>query len=112
MLFLAREATLYTDHSVLQHAFIRSHCAEWRDNRATQEYRDQLKAQVSKAAEQAKLRVRNARKTALDELKRIEKQMSKDKYKSTEKEVQTLTDKYIANIDALSKAKEKDIANF
>ena len=80
--------------------------------RATQEYRDQLKAQVNKASEQAKLRIRNSRKSALDELKRIEKQMSKDKYKSTEKEVQTLTDKYIASIDSLSKAKEKDIANF
>ena len=58
------------------------------------------------------MRIRNSRKTALDELKKIEKQMSKDKFKSTEKEVQTLTDKYIASIDTLTKAKEKDIANF
>jgi len=78
----------------------------------TQDYREKLKVQASKVAEQIKQRVRSIRKDAMDELKKIEKQMSKDKHRATEKQVQTITDDHISKVEAMLKQKEKDIANF
>lgn len=56
--------------------------------------------------ETAKVSVRHARKTALDVVKGVG---SEDGRRRAEKEVQQLTDKFIADIEAIVAAKQKDI---
>jgi ribosome recycling factor len=77
----------------------------------TQERRRDLAKSVGKQTEEAKVAVRAARRDAMDMLKDAEKdkQISEDERKLGEKKVQELTDKYIANVDEISKAKEKEI---
>ena len=55
--------------------------------------------------------VRAARRDAMDMIKDAEKdkQISEDERKQGEKKVQELTDKYIAMVDDIAKAKEKEI---
>ena len=55
--------------------------------------------------------IRNARKSANDEAKKMEKDgdISEDMLSNTEQDVQALTDKHISKVDALVGAKEKDI---
>ena len=62
-------------------------------------------------AEDAKIAVRNARRGAIDALKKAQKEgeISEDDRKRKETEVQKLTDSAIADIDAVTAAKEKEI---
>ncbi|HAJ81802.1 MAG TPA: ribosome recycling factor, partial [Zunongwangia profunda] len=55
----------------------------------------------------AKVGVRNDRKTANNELKKSE--VAEDLQKNAEADIQELTDKYIAKIDRILEAKEKEI---
>lgn len=73
----------------------------------TEERRKQLVKQAKSEAEDAKVGVRNDRKTANNELKKIE--VSEDLQKNAEADIQELTDKYIAKIDRILEAKEKEI---
>ena len=73
----------------------------------TEERRKQLVKQAKSEAEDAKVGVRNDRKTANNELKKIE--VSEDLQKNAEADIQELTDKYIAKIDSILEAKEKEI---
>ncbi|MDN3595671.1 ribosome recycling factor [Zunongwangia endophytica] len=73
----------------------------------TEERRKQLVKQAKGEAEDAKIGVRNDRKTANNELKKAE--VSEDLQKNAEAEVQELTDKYIAKIEEILEAKEKEI---
>ena len=77
----------------------------------TEERRKELAKQVQKMGEEAKVAVRNIRRTANDEIKKQKKDglLTEDDVKDAEKAVQDLTDKYIKNIDAISAAKEKEI---
>ena len=77
----------------------------------TQERRKDLAKVVGKQTEEARVAVRAARRDAMDMIKDAEKdkQISEDERKQGEKKVQELTDKYIAMIDEVSKAKEKEI---
>jgi len=76
----------------------------------TEERRLNLVKQAKHVVEDTKVGVRNARRKANDELKKLEKEgMAEDEAKNTSDEVQKLTDKYIAKIDALLELKEKDI---
>ncbi len=77
----------------------------------TEERRKELVKSVTKKAEEAKVVIRNARRDALDAFKKQEKngEITEDDLKGIEKDIQKLTDKYIANIDAEAKAKEKEI---
>ena len=61
--------------------------------------------------EEAKVAVRNIRRTANDDIKKQKKDgiLTEDDVKNAEKSVQDLTDKYIKNIDTITTAKEKDI---
>ena len=58
-------------------------------------------------AENAKVSVRNARKDANQEIKKSE--ASEDEQKNCEIDVQAITDQFIASIDAVLAAKEKEI---
>jgi len=76
----------------------------------TEERRKDLTKQAKAEGEHAKVGVRNARKDANDEIKKMEKDgLSEDLAKGAEVDVQKFTDTYIAKVDALIDAKEKDI---
>ena len=76
----------------------------------TEERRKQLVKQSKAEAENAKVSVRNARREAIDGLKKeIKKGMSEDVEKDAENEVQKLHDKYMKKIDEVFAAKEKEI---
>ncbi|HEY9185481.1 MAG TPA: ribosome recycling factor [Salegentibacter sp.] len=73
----------------------------------TEERRKQLTKQAKAEAEDAKVGVRNDRKSANNELKKLD--ISEDLLKASEEEVQQLTDTYIAQIDRILETKEKEI---
>ncbi len=76
----------------------------------TEERRRALVKQSKAEAETAKVSVRNARRDAIDGLKKAVKQgMSEDVEKDAENDVQKLHDKYLKKIDELFAAKEKEI---
>ena len=77
----------------------------------TEDRRKELKKQVSKLGEDAKVAIRNIRRDAMDKAKDMKKNgdMTEDEQKASEKSVQDLTDKYIKNIDEITAAKEKEI---
>jgi len=77
----------------------------------TQERRKELAKVVNKQTEEARVAVRSARRDAMDMVKDAEKdkQITEDQRKDGEKRIQDLTDKYIAMVDDISKAKEKEI---
>ncbi len=77
----------------------------------TAERRRDLAKVVKKQSEEARVAVRSARRDAMDMLKDAEKekQITEDERKGGEKKVQDLTDKYVAMIDDISGAKEKEI---
>jgi ribosome recycling factor len=77
----------------------------------TQERRRDLAKTVSKQTEEARVAVRSARRDAMDMVKDAEKdkQITEDERKNGEKKIQDLTDKYIAMLDDVAKAKEKEI---
>ena len=75
---------------------------------------DQRQETAKKAkgmAEDAKVAVRNDRKKANDKIKVLEKDklVTADESKSGQDQVQKITDKFIAKIEDLLKAKEQDI---
>lgn len=74
----------------------------------TEERRRELAKQAKAEAEDAKIGVRNDRKNANTEIKKLE-DASEDLKKNAEIDIQTLTDKYIAKIDDVYAAKEKEI---
>ena len=77
----------------------------------TQERRKELAKVVGKQTEEARVAVRSARRDAMDMIKDAEKdkQITEDERKKGETRVQELTDKYIASIEDIAKAKEKEI---
>lgn len=76
----------------------------------TEDRRKQLVKQSKAEAEQAKVSVRNARRDAIEGLKKAVKQgMPEDVEKDAETSVQKLHDKYLKKIDELFAAKEKEI---
>jgi ribosome recycling factor len=77
----------------------------------TQDRRKELAKVVNKQTEEARVAVRSARRDAMDMVKDAEKekQITEDERKTGEKKIQDLTDKYIAMLDDIAKAKEKEI---
>lgn len=76
----------------------------------TEDRRKQLVKQSKAEAENAKVSVRNARRDAIEGLKKAVKQgMSEDVEKDGEAQVQKVHDKYLKKIDEIFAAKEKEI---
>ena len=73
----------------------------------TEERRRELAKQAKAEAEDAKVGVRNDRKNANQEIKKLD--ISEDLQKSGEAEIQKLTDTYIEKIDKILAVKEKEI---
>jgi ribosome recycling factor len=76
----------------------------------TEERRKQLVKQCKAEAETAKVSVRNARRDAIDGLKKaVKKGMPEDVEKDAEGDAQKIHDKYLKKIDDIFAAKEKEI---
>lgn len=76
----------------------------------TEERRKELSKQAKAEGEHAKVGIRNARKDANDEIKKLKNDgLSEDQVKDAEAVVQKVTDDYNHKVDALIAAKEKDI---
>lgn len=77
----------------------------------TEERRRDLVKVARKYGEEAKVAVRASRRDANDGLKKAEKdkEITEDELKRGAEEVQKLTDKYVAEVDAKCAAKEKEI---
>jgi ribosome recycling factor len=77
----------------------------------TEERRKDLVKLVKKAAEEAKVAVRNVRRDANDDLKKRQKdgEMTEDELRRSTDDVQKLTDKSIAQVDDVAEKKEKEI---
>ncbi len=77
----------------------------------TEERRKELVKQVKKYSEEAKVQIRNVRRDTLEDYKTKKKnsEITEDDLKGIEKDIQTLTDKYIKEIDDITADKEKEI---
>lgn len=77
----------------------------------TEERRLELAKVARKYAEDAKIAVRNIRRNAMDELKKMEKdgEIPQDALHDYSEEVQSLTDKFVSNIDDTLSNKEEEI---
>lgn len=76
----------------------------------TEERRRDLAKQCKAEAENAKVSIRNARRDAIDTLKKqVKEGLPEDAEKDAEDEVQKLHDKYIKQIDEVYAKKEKEI---
>jgi len=77
----------------------------------TTERRQEMVKLAAKLAEDGKVSIRNIRRDAVDSVRKQEKNsdISKDESRDLQDKIQKKTDKYIAQIDKLLAAKEKDI---
>jgi ribosome recycling factor len=77
----------------------------------TEERRKELVKIVKKKAEEGRVAVRNIRRDANDELKKMEKEstITEDQLRKSQDEVQKITDKYIEEVEKVLSAKEKEI---
>ena len=77
----------------------------------TEERRKDLVKDIKKMAEESKVSVRAIRRDGIDEAKSLQKEslLTEDEEKKAEEQIQKLTDKKIAEIDAMLEKKEKEI---
>ena len=77
----------------------------------TEERRKEIRKQVQKYSEEAKVVIRNNRRDANEDAKKQKKDgvLTEDELKAAEKTIQDLTDKYIKRIEEMTAKKEKDI---
>jgi ribosome recycling factor len=76
----------------------------------TEERRKELAKQAKAEAEDAKIGIRNVRKEANSDIKKLEKEgTSEDICKSAEEEVQLLTNSFIKKVDELLVQKDAEI---
>ena len=77
----------------------------------TEERRRELIKKAKAEGENTKVIIRNARRDAVEQLKKAQKagELTEDAQKEGEEEVQKITDKNIKDVDAVIAAKEKDI---
>ena len=76
-----------------------------------QDTRKELVKKAKKYAEDTKVAVRNIRRDANDDIKKMEKskEITEDDSKAAQDDVQKMTDKYIVEIDKVASAKEAEI---
>ena len=77
----------------------------------SEERRREMTKIVRHEGEQAKIAIRNLRRDANDAIKKLvkDKEATEDEQKRSEADIQKVTDRHVADIDALVAAKEKDI---
>ncbi|WP_019638045.1 ribosome recycling factor [Paenibacillus fonticola] len=76
----------------------------------TEERRVDLVKMTKKFGEEAKVAIRNIRRDANDDIKKLEKtDISEDESRRHQEDIQKSTDKFIAEVDKVLAAKEKEI---
>ena len=77
----------------------------------TQERRVELTKQVRKYGENGKVAIRNIRRDAMEDIKKMTKksELTEDDQKNLEKVLQDITDKHCKEIDTLTAEKEKEL---
>lgn len=77
----------------------------------TEERRKELVKVVRKYSEEFKVQIRNIRRDSNDALKKSEKdgELTEDELRGFQDDVQTETDKFISEIDKITKSKEEEI---
>ncbi len=77
----------------------------------TEERRRDLTKQVRRYGEEGKVALRNIRRDAMEDFKKMKKasEITEDDQKKLEKELQDITDKRCRDIDELTAAKEKEL---
>jgi ribosome recycling factor len=76
----------------------------------TEERRTDLVKTTKKYGEEAKVAIRNIRRDANDEIKKLEKSgVSEDESRRHQEDIQKFTDKFIAEVEKVLAAKEKEI---
>ena len=76
----------------------------------TEERRRELVKKAKSEGETAKVAIRNARREAMDSLKKLQKEgLPEDVEKDDEEKVQKFTDKFVKKVDEVLEAKEKEI---
>ncbi|MBY9081918.1 ribosome recycling factor [Paenibacillus sp. HN-1] len=76
----------------------------------TEERRSELVKLTKKFGEEAKVAIRNIRRDANDEIKKLEKNgISEDESRGHQENIQKTTDKFIAEVEKVLLAKEKEI---
>ncbi len=76
-----------------------------------EERRKEIVKDIRKMAEEAKVAIRSIRRDAIDEAKAMQKnsEISEDELKTSEEQIQKLTDKYVEEVDKVLEKKEKEI---
>jgi ribosome recycling factor len=76
----------------------------------TEERRKELVKRAQGEGEHSKVAIRNIRRDAMEQVKKLQKNgLSEDVCKDAEKNIQEMTDRYIALVDKHLAAKEKEI---
>lgn len=77
----------------------------------TEERRKEIVKLVKRSGEEAKVGIRNARRDANEQVKQLEETAghSEDEVKRTQQEIQKRTDAFVAEIDTIIAAKEKEV---
>ena len=77
----------------------------------TEERRKEMAKQLKRMGEDAKIAIRNVRREANDAVKKLakDKEIPEDVGKRAEKEIQELTDKFVAKADEVVAVKEKEV---
>ena len=77
----------------------------------TEEHRKSLQKDISKRGEEAKVAIRNVRRDAMDDIKKLKKnnEITEDDQKDGEKKLQDITDSFIKQAEQITKKKEEEI---
>jgi len=76
----------------------------------TEERRVELVKMTKKFGEEAKVAIRNIRRDANDDIKKLEKtDISEDESRRHQEDIQKTTDKYVAEVEKVLAGKEKEI---
>ncbi len=77
----------------------------------TEERRKEIVKEIHKLGEDCKVSIRNIRRDILDSLKNMKKtsEITEDDFKSGEKNIQNITDKFCSNVDKSVSEKEKEV---
>ena len=77
----------------------------------TKESRKELGKKVKKLGEDSKVAIRNIRRDANDEIKKLEKakEITEDDSKAAQEDIQKLTDKFVAEVDKTAANKDAEI---
>ena len=77
----------------------------------TEERRKELTKDIKREGEETKVTIRGARRDSIEKIKAMKKDgdITEDDLKTAEKDIQNITDKYIAEVDNIVKAKEAEV---